>query len=538
MKTTLPELISLVFLAALPLSCTKGQGPEACGPAEILSFTATAPPPGDAGRVTIDASGKTAWEAGDAIRIYWSGGSCDAVTQDCGSTAVFTTSDAVPTGKSVYCAVYPASRKATFDGSSLTVDYTQTGEPAILACSAVCTASTTTPGGPLFFANSGAMLKFATSSDKIHSATYLSSGTKVSAVAGSNSDARIPYRKGTYYIPVPGGDAPRGFSLRLKNYDGQDYPAFHRSAARTFERSHIYNVGTIEDKLFGGTGTPVSNLRVMSFNILRGDTQGPDHLWSARKDACLAMMASDAPDIVGLQECTSVQRDDILDAFPRYGAVGVSVSGLKISAYPKVSSNPILYDGEKFLLEDWGTFWLSDTPDEPGSYTWGYDKPRTCTWARLRLRCGGQRLYFFNAHVENAGGQEAKEKSILLIIERIKALNPDGSVPVIFGGDMNNVISASAPLGPMASFLVHIPSHAPVTDKGRTFNGFSATGGSALDHLFCSSAFRLKRFSVDRKAYAGITYISDHYPVYADLELNVSALADKFTVEGEPLGLF
>lgn len=536
---TLIKLCSSAVLALSVLSCAqRSLLPEEPEPGEILSFTAVVPEADENARVSLDAAGKTVWDEGDRIRIYWAGGSCDAVAQSGGTTAVFTTTAPVPAGKPVYCAVYPSTRSVTFDGSSLIVDYSQTDEPAIFSCSAVCTASTAIAGGPLFFANSGAMLKFATSSAKIHSATYLASGTKVFALTGSNSDPRIPYRKGTYYIPVPAGDAPSGFSLRLKNYDGQDYPAFHRSAARTFERSHIYNVGTVEDKLFGGAGTPVSNLRVMSFNILRGDLQEPDHNWEARKDACLAMIGADAPDLIGLQECSSVQRDDILDAFPRYGAVGVSVSGLKISAYPKVSSNPILYDGDKFLLEDWGTFWLSDTPDTPGSYTWGYDKPRTCTWARLRLRCGGQRLYFFNAHVENAGGQEAKEKSILLIIERIKALNPGGSVPVIFGGDMNNVISASAPLGPMASFLVHIPSHAPVTDKGRTFNGFSATGGSAIDHLFCSSAFRLKRFSVDRKAYAGITYISDHYPVYADLELSASARADQFTFEQEPLGLF
>lgn len=264
--------------------------------------------------------------------------------------------------------------------------------------------------------------------------------------------------------------------------------------------------------------TEISTLKVMSFNILRGDLQGPDHLWTGRREACLAMIAAQQPMVFGLQECTWTQRRHILSSNSLFDAVGIAVDGQK-KDYTDVSSNPIFWRKDILDLLDWGTFWLSDTPDAVGSYTWNKAKPRTCTWARFRVRCSGKTFYYFNAHVENDGGLEAKEKSIILIIERMQAANPSGVVPMIFGGDMNNVISASAPLGPMAQYLSHAPTYCKKTDTGRTFNSFKTTGGSAIDHLFYSDgAFLGKVFSVDRNAYENVTYLSDHYPIFCELE--------------------
>ena len=265
--------------------------------------------------------------------------------------------------------------------------------------------------------------------------------------------------------------------------------------------------------------TEISTLKVMSFNILRGDLQAPEHDWTVRREACLAMIDTQEPMLFGLQECTWTQRRHILGNDSRLDAVGIAVDGQK-KDYTNVSSNPIFWRKDILSLEEWGTFWLSDTPDATGSITWNGVKPRTCTWARFKVRCNGKRLLYFNAHVENAAGEETKDKSIRLIIDRMRSANPSLLVPMIFGGDLNSKSSAAC-LSAMMTYLQHAPTCCTETDNGRTLNSFKESGGSAIDHLFYNKeGFVGKKFLVDRGAYKNVTYISDHYPIFCELEFN------------------
>jgi endonuclease/exonuclease/phosphatase family metal-dependent hydrolase len=59
----------------------------------------------------------------------------------------------------------------------------------------------------------------------------------------------------------------------------------------------------------------------------------------------------------------------------------------------------IFFNAAQFSLSEEGTFWLSDTPDIPGSKGWGNVLPRTCTWVRLVDKDSGQAFYFYNTHL-------------------------------------------------------------------------------------------------------------------------------------------
>lgn len=266
--------------------------------------------------------------------------------------------------------------------------------------------------------------------------------------------------------------------------------------------------------------TEISTIKVMSFNILRGDLEGPDHLWSQRRAGALAMIKKQEPYLMGLQECTWTQRQNILSQDKRLKAVGVAVDGQK-QDYTNVSSNPIIYRSDIFELQEWGTFWLSDTPDVTGSYTWDASKPRTCTWARFKTRCNGRRFYYFNAHIQNgADGKNARTRSIVLIMDRMQTMNAGSALPVLFGGDMNSLITSSE-LTPMASYLLPARDNCPSTDKKNTYNGFNSavTNSNIIDHLFFAG-FSGVKFWVDRSAYEGVTFISDHYPIFTEIKFN------------------
>lgn len=271
--------------------------------------------------------------------------------------------------------------------------------------------------------------------------------------------------------------------------------------------------------------TPVTSLKVMSFNILRGDFKGENQIWENRKPGVLAMLEDEQPMVFGLQECTYLQRRQILVSNSLLDAYGIAVDG-QTSGYTTVSSNPIFYRKDILELEEKGTFWLSDNPEVPGSICWGTTdnvtggKPRTCTWARFKVRCNDFRFYYFNAHLHNGSTDniiEGRKKSIQLIISRMEEADPSNQMAFLFGGDMN-ALKTEESLVLMGKKLFHAPTKCETTDGGRTFNGFSTSGGSPIDHLFYSgSQFIGMEFKVNRKAYAGVTYLSDHYPVFCEL---------------------
>lgn len=271
-----------------------------------------------------------------------------------------------------------------------------------------------------------------------------------------------------------------------------------------------------------------NELRLMSFNILRGDLNGPEHLWESRKDACLAMLEADKPDIFGLVECNSVQRDDILERFPQYKAVGVAVSG-KTDSFPKTSSNSIFYLTEKLELEDWGTYWLSDTPEVPGSHTWYYRKPRTFTWARMKC-ADGKRFIYVCVHLQDNSSSIKKEykeqkknygmmnrtRAVALIKEMLATrINPEG-LPMLLSGDLNARYDSFELKGFYDIFSLAADT-AKKSDKGGTFNGFKKEL-YRIDHIFCSGC-TVSSFIVDRQPYGGVQFISDHWPVYIDFKL-------------------
>lgn len=507
-------------------------------PRAIVTFSATAPVPDT--KIAMDVTGKTAWVEGDKIMLYYDGGSCEATADESGETTTFTTADAIPTDKDVYCAVYPSTRLANFDGNNVTVDMIQGNEAATLACSAICTAKTTTCGGDLAFHNVAAMMKFTTTSNKIHEARFYSETGNTFTIVGSNTDARAPYKAGIYYVPVPAGLSSTGFSLRLKKYDGEDYPALYRPASRTFEVSHIYNVGTIESKVFNPATEGPTSFRLMSFNILRADQKVDNKTWTdGRRESCLAMLEANSPDLLGLQECTSNQRNDILRAFPKYGAVGISVKGQSASAYETVSSNPILYDGAKFTLEQWGTYWLTAEPtrtytaDNPNN-TWYYRKPRTATWARFKVNGRDLHFVFVCLHLQDdkstgdnsddidydgtkaQAGADCRAREITVVTDRLATINPDG-YPMIISGDFNSTGEEDYYSTLHSGFSLARLS-ALTADTGATH-----INGEVLDNIFYKG-FTASCFVVDRTTYES-TIGSDHYPVFADFSFPATSMA-------------
>jgi endonuclease/exonuclease/phosphatase family metal-dependent hydrolase len=262
-------------------------------------------------------------------------------------------------------------------------------------------------------------------------------------------------------------------------------------------------------------------LRVMSYNIRNGLAPDGINHWDRRNSMCVERLRASAPDIAGMQEAYDFQNAFILANLAGYAMVGVGRDDGK----SRGEFAPILYRQERFDLVASGTFWLSETPDVPGSKSWDSTLPRIATWVTLRDRqAGNAELLAINTHFDHRGELARVESAKLL---RNFASSSGGAMPVLITGDFN-----AAPESTAHGILVNDSAGPPVfrdvyaTVSARTpgiphntFNGFAdAPQDTHIDWILCTDHFAIESAAIDRY-HDGPLFPSDHFPVIAGLRI-------------------
>ena len=252
-----------------------------------------------------------------------------------------------------------------------------------------------------------------------------------------------------------------------------------------------------------------STLKVVSYNIRMGVADDGDNSWDLRKEASVAMIEEQQPDIFGLQEAFDFQRKYLEENCPQYGAIGVGrddgvLDGEQMS---------IFYNKEKFNLKDWGTYWLSETPDEV-SFGWDAACRRTATWCLLESKDGRRHFYYVNTHLDHVGA-DARRNSLALIVERIAKMNREGW-PMVLTGDFN-VQPDDSCLQSLEGKMLSARVTAKTTDDKGSYNAWGKES-KPIDYIYYSGFAKALSFETLDRQYAGKPFISDHYPVVAVLK--------------------
>lgn len=254
---------------------------------------------------------------------------------------------------------------------------------------------------------------------------------------------------------------------------------------------------------------PRDGLTVMSFNVrLPAASDGPDE-WGKRRALFLDTIAREAPDIIGTQELFFRQGQAIVDAMPHYGWVGIGRRGDHGDEHMG-----LFYRRDRLKLVEFGDFWLSDTPEVPGSISWGNLYPRMVTWGLFEPVGGGRRFMVFNTHFPyRAEDEAAREKAARLLADRIAAVPAD--LPVILTGDFNttpDTPSHALLAGTLADAWTHAAER---SGPEGTFHGFTGRPGDRIDWIFTRGFTVESARTVDthRRGH----YPSDHFPVVVRL---------------------
>ncbi len=254
-----------------------------------------------------------------------------------------------------------------------------------------------------------------------------------------------------------------------------------------------------------------ASLPVMSFNVRCASANDGEYSWPLRRDAACAMINEHRPAVFGVQEALTSQLDYFMENCPDYAWVGVG----REDGVSEGEHMSVFYDTRRIELLDWGTYWLSETPSEP-SYGWDAACRRTATWTLLKDKEADRHFYFVNTHLDHVG-KEARRNGLVLLVERIGAMNPEG-YPMILTGDMN-VYPDDPCLENLRTLMEDARQTAAQTDNDYTYHGWGTVSGTPpIDYVFYKGFSSCEKLEVIRQPYLGMKYVSDHFPVQAVLK--------------------
>jgi len=258
------------------------------------------------------------------------------------------------------------------------------------------------------------------------------------------------------------------------------------------------------------------SLKVISYNIRYGKANDGENSWDNRKAATIEMLKDKQPDVFGVQEAYYFQIDYITENCPQYKSFGIgrecNPHDSNVSLEKRGEHMSIFYNTRKVEFIDGGTYWLSETPDVC-SKGWDAQCKRTATWTLLKLKDSGKKFFYVNTHLDHVG-KIAQKNGLALIVDKIASMNPEG-LPMILTGDFN-VFPDDEVLTDLNKIMLNARDNAVDSDNTASFNGWG-TSEKIIDYIYYSGFKSCQNFKVISRQYAGVPFISDHYPIIANL---------------------
>ena len=261
------------------------------------------------------------------------------------------------------------------------------------------------------------------------------------------------------------------------------------------------------------------SLNVMSFNIRLNTASDSLNAWPYRKDNVASQILFHDVHLLGVQEALHDQMMDLQARLPQFKYTG----GGRDDGKEKGEYSAIFYDSTRLQLLKAGMFWLSETPEIPGSKSWDAAITRMVTWARFRDRKTKKVFYAFNTHFDHVG-KVARRESARIIQRKVQELA--GNTPAVITGDFNArpsdepiqvILDLNEPLRLKDAKSLSETGHYGPTG---TFNAFRnrETNDEPIDYIFLRGNWKVKKHATISQTWGG-RFASDHFAVMAVLSL-------------------
>ena len=493
------------------------------------------------------------WAAGDQIGVYTSAGKIRAFDLSSGAgTASATFQADLPAGEVPSdVAIYPKSSFKSLSGGSVTVNYPATYTYSANAMPSPMAAIPSS--GNLAFHHMGGLIRVvcdpvpdeATAFHLVckdmrivgNFTTTVATDMEVDSYSSAdNTKCRINFDAAsgdskTFNVPVPTGEY------------SSIYAYFTDEGGNKIREWQVLKDVTVNAGDMYVRNMP-ELMRVMSYNWLldSGSTDEKQPWTTVRKANMIAALPYRYYDIMGSQESTTQQIDDIQAAVSGYSVSGTSHGGYPLATLGSSSNYSVtaIFRKSGITLIDSGTFWYSDTPSQSSKKTTGFTdsggkavipKLLACNWAKLEYN--GKPFYHFNVHLQvnddgKTSGYDPVYKEIRLyqwsiLKPRIDAVA--GDFPVILTGDFNNTTSDEGDViqtiladGTLRDAYSLTPQ--PHGSTGTLHYFRTSATSRRIDFVFVSDKFNVESYRVDNSQQNTENWESDHSPVLVDLSFN------------------
>lgn len=256
-------------------------------------------------------------------------------------------------------------------------------------------------------------------------------------------------------------------------------------------------------------------LTFMTYNIRLDVAADGENAWPNRKANLVSQIKFYDPDIFGVQEAMPHQVNFIDQYLSSYSFIGQGRDGENKGEY-----SALYFNHKKFDVEQQGTFWLSENPNEV-SIGWDAAFPRICTYGLFIEKKSKIKFFVFNTHLDHVG-EIARKKSLDFILKKMNDINAE-NLPVVLMGDFN-----LEPKSEEISFANEemddskmVSIERPFGPNG-TFNAFKFESNPTkrIDYIFVSkSKIKVQKYGVLNNSF-NLRYPSDHFPVYVEVKIN------------------
>jgi len=258
-------------------------------------------------------------------------------------------------------------------------------------------------------------------------------------------------------------------------------------------------------------------LHVMSYNLRFASDTGP-HTWAQRRPVIAELLRHEQPTILGTQEGLYPQLRDVEQDLPAfYDWIGEGRGGGHRDEFAA-----IFFDTRRLEPLASGHFWLSGTPDVPGSKSWGNTTVRMATWIHFADKHTGGEFVALNTHLDNSS-EFARQRGAELIRDRINDI--PSTLPVILTGDFNTAAQDSASYRILTSGTGLADAWTSATQRRTplisTWHGYEplVPDGRRIDWILTRGAAGVAAAGINTFTDRG-RYASDHLPMQALLTLD------------------
>lgn len=329
--------------------------------------------------------------------------------------------------------------------------------------------------------------------------------------------------------------AVRNGSLELLAANARGYEALTEYLTDTMMRAgsgatYTYPEGWSHDGQAAGSeknGTfladrTANGIRVMFYNVYGYAQSGPI---AQRQKMQAELIAAYAPDVVGLQEFSASYRLSFPALMEKNGYRQVK-SGSDGSNF-----TPLFYRAEKLEVVDAGYKLYTGANDSSS---------KSLTWAIFREKATGKQFIAISTHfmwnqpgVDGAAVRVSNAGEMLEVIAALRQREGCGSIPVIFGGDLNCNLSSEALQKIVAGGMTEAwevaetkndtsgyHAYATYDELWKVYTQIPQVSGAhtgAIDHAFVTPGTQVNRFYALISPYT--LYTSDHMPIFIEIGL-------------------